>query len=86
MAAPNTASHTITGISMHPIPGKPRRGWRGGSLRVFGQFAWLGVGSGKMALSRPAHQRVTHTVRHTEAELVSAHRSPSIRLLDRNQK
>ena len=35
----------------------------GGSLRVFRQFAWLGVGSGKMALSRPAHQRVTLTVR-----------------------
>ena len=35
----------------------------GGSLRVFGQFAWLEVGSGKAALSRPAHQRVTLTVR-----------------------
>lgn len=34
----------------------------GGSLRVFKQFAWLGVGSGKVALSRPAHQRVTQTV------------------------
>jgi hypothetical protein len=34
----------------------------GGSLRVFEQFAWFEVGSGKMALSRPAHQRVTHTV------------------------
>jgi len=34
----------------------------GGSRRVFGQFAWLEVGSGKMALSRPAHPRVTHTV------------------------
>jgi len=34
----------------------------GGSLRVFKQFAWLEVGSGKMALSRPAHQRVP---RHT---------------------
>ena len=29
----------------------------------FQAFAWLEVGSGKMALSRPAHQRVTHTVR-----------------------
>ena len=27
------------------------------NLRVFKQFAWLGVGSGKIALSRPAHQR-----------------------------
>ena len=34
----------------------------GGSLRAFGQFAWLGVGSGKMALSRPTHQRVTQAV------------------------
>jgi len=42
----------------------------GGSLRVFGQFAWLEVGSGKMALSRPAHQRVTHTVgRQTQDKL-----------------
>jgi len=30
------------------------------------QFAWLEVGSGKMALSRPAHPRVTHTVRPLE--------------------
>jgi hypothetical protein len=34
----------------------------GGSLRVFGQFAWLEVGSVKAALSRPAHPRVTLTV------------------------
>jgi len=34
----------------------------GGSLRVFKQFAWLGLDSGKMALSRPAHQRVTQVV------------------------
>jgi hypothetical protein len=34
----------------------------GGSLRVFEQFSWLGVGSGKLALSRPAHQRVTQAV------------------------
>jgi len=34
----------------------------GGSLRVFKQFVWLGAGSGKMALSRPAHQRVTQAV------------------------
>ena len=34
----------------------------GGSLRVFKQFAWLEAGSVKAALSRPAHQRVTHTV------------------------
>lgn len=35
----------------------------GGSLRVFKQFPWLGVDSGKMVSSRPTHQRVTHTVR-----------------------
>jgi len=35
----------------------------GGSLRVLKQFAWLEAGSGKEALSRPAHQRVTLTVR-----------------------
>jgi len=34
----------------------------GGSLRVFRQFAWLEVGSVKVALSRPAHQRVTPAV------------------------
>jgi hypothetical protein len=34
----------------------------GGSLRVFRQFAWLGVGSVKSASSRPTHQRVTLTV------------------------
>jgi hypothetical protein len=33
------------------------------SVRVFEQFAWLEVDSGKMALSRPAHQRVTLAVR-----------------------
>jgi hypothetical protein len=35
----------------------------GGSRRVFEQLAWLKAGSGKMALSPLAHQRVTHTVR-----------------------
>jgi hypothetical protein len=34
----------------------------GGSLHVFRQFSWLEVGSGKLALSRPAHQRVTQAV------------------------
>ena len=33
------------------------------SVRVFRQFTWLEVGSGKVALSRPAHPRVTLTVR-----------------------
>jgi hypothetical protein len=43
-----TAQHSV-----HPT---------GGSLRVFGQFVWLEVGSGKVALSHPTHQRVTQTV------------------------
>jgi hypothetical protein len=34
----------------------------GGTRRVFRQFAWLGAGSGKVALSYPAHPRVTPTV------------------------
>jgi hypothetical protein len=36
----------------------------GGSRPVFKQFAWLGVGSVKAALSRPAHQRVTQAISH----------------------
>ena len=48
--------------SVHPIPGSERRDWCGGSLRVFRQFAWLEVGSDKVTLSRPAHQRVTPAV------------------------
>jgi hypothetical protein len=39
----------------------------GGSLRVFRQFAWLEVGSVKMVLSHPAHQRVTQAVRRTKS-------------------
>jgi hypothetical protein len=38
----------------------------GGSLRVFKQLAWLEVGSVKLALSRPAHQRVTRAVETVE--------------------
>ncbi len=48
--------------SVHPIPGKVRRGHDDGSLRVFRHFAWLEVGSVKAALSCPAHQRVTQAV------------------------
>jgi hypothetical protein len=39
----------------------------GGSRRVFRQFLWLGVGSAKMALSHPAHQRVTQAVGRLES-------------------
>ncbi|SRR6266498_3548927 len=49
----NLNLHEAAQHSVHPT---------GGSLRVFRQFAWLGVVSVTMALSRPAHQRVTHTV------------------------
>jgi len=34
----------------------------GGSLRVFKPFVWLQAGSVKVALSHPAHQRVTQAV------------------------
>jgi hypothetical protein len=60
----NAAQHSV-----HPIPGKVRRGWRGGtaarrdSVRVFGQFAWLGAGSGKTASPRPAW--LSNLSRHT---------------------
>jgi hypothetical protein len=46
-------SHEATQHSVHPT---------GGTLRVFRDFVWLGVGSVKMAFSRPTHQRVTQTV------------------------
>ena len=46
--SPDNAQHSV-----HPT---------GGTLRVFKQFAELGVDSGKMALSHPTHQRVTPTV------------------------
>ena len=36
--------------------------YSGGSLRVFRHSVRLEVGSGKVALSRPAHQRVTPAV------------------------
>jgi len=40
----------------------------GGSLRVFRHFVWLEVGSGKMVLSRLAHQRVTPAVGQSLAQ------------------
>jgi hypothetical protein len=46
----------------------------GGSLRVFRHFAWLEVGSGKMALSRSAHQRVTQTVGRSLAKVTKINR------------
>ena len=47
---------------MNPNPGNERRGWRGGSLRLFKEFAWLEAGSDKITLYRPAHQPVTQAV------------------------
>jgi hypothetical protein len=49
-----TAQHSV-----HPT---------GGSRRVFERFAWLGVGSGKVMSSRPAHPRVTQAVRRTHPQ------------------
>ena len=43
-------------------PLRQRQGRDGESLRVFRQFAWLEAGPGKVALSRPAHERVTRAV------------------------
>jgi len=45
--------HRAAEQSVHPT---------GGTLRVFRHFLWLEVGSVKMALSRPTHQRVTPAV------------------------
>jgi hypothetical protein len=49
-------------LTKHIRPLHERQGRDGGSRRVFRQFAWLEVGSGKVALSRPTHQRVTQIV------------------------
>jgi len=38
------------------------------SVRVFRRFSWLEVGSVKVALSRPTHQRVTRAVRWLGSE------------------
>jgi hypothetical protein len=43
----------------------------GGSLRVFKRFSWLEVGSVKVVLSRPAHQRVTQTVGHLRTNMTA---------------
>ena len=46
----------------------------GGSLRVFEQFSWLGVGSGKAAFPRPAHQRVTPAVGRFASRIIQGSR------------
>jgi hypothetical protein len=59
---------TVAQPSVHPIPDKVRRSLDGGTaarrdcVRVFGEFSWLEVGSGKAALLPPTHQRVTQAV------------------------
>jgi len=50
-----------------------------GSRRVFKQFAWLGVGSGKAALSHPTHQRVTQTVGTPLAQQGKKSHSPKVK-------
>ena len=47
----------------------------GRSLRVFRLFAWLEVGSIKMASTRPAHTQVTQTV----GRLRAIHKSSKIK-------
>ena len=62
-----TSSHLTSNAaqqSVHPT---------GGSRRVFKQNSWLEVGSVKMALSRPTHQRVTPAVGQIQNELAGTH-------------
>jgi hypothetical protein len=64
---------------MHPTPGRaPGLAWweSAHALRAVRQFAWLGVGSGKMALSQPTHQQVTPAVRR--ARILAAVYSRSV--------
>jgi hypothetical protein len=57
--------HFQSVLFAHPVPvlplDKTYPTW--GTHRVFRHFTWLEVGSGKVALSRPAHQRVSHSLR-----------------------
>ena len=59
--APNTACTR---------PSEEHRDHGGGSRRVFRRFAWLEVGSVKVAFSRPTHQRVTPTVGRLEQDVM----------------
>lgn len=43
-------------------PLQQRQGRDGEKLRVFKQFAWFEAAPGKVALYRPAHERVTRAV------------------------
>jgi hypothetical protein len=60
-----------TACSVHPIP-EEHRGHGGGTLRsahalrAVRQFAWLGVGTVKAALSRPTHLPLTQVVGRAE--------------------
>jgi hypothetical protein len=42
------------------------------SLRVFKRFSWLEVGSGKLALSRPAHPSLRDNADHWAAGALSS--------------
>ena len=64
---PNTAPPR--GIFDVHRPVEERQDCRGGTLRVFEPFVWLEVDSDKATLSRPTHQRVTHTVRRINEKL-----------------
>ncbi len=52
----------------------------GGSRRVFEQFVWLGVSSAKAALPRPAHPRVTHSVRQRSSNEMQSHEKDKSKL------
>ena len=63
--------------SVHSNPGNERRGWCGGSRRVFEQFVWLGANSVKAVLSRLAtspHQGATRRVPRKEHMEQAVHR------------
>jgi len=67
-AATRVKSEPAAQHSVHPT---------GGSLRVFEHFAWLGVYSTKIALSQPAHQPVTLTVRQPAENTKTVFEPPS---------
>jgi hypothetical protein len=67
--APDLLGKSCVWCSAGVVVGLPRSG-----VRVFQLFAWLGVGSVKVALSRPSHKRVTLTVGRTEAESIYANK------------
>ena len=69
MGLPNNTSRKYTGIMTRTTRSI---GASGGSRRVFGQFAWLEVGSGKVVLSRPIHQLLTTFLAKQSFQIPSA--------------